>query len=89
MARVTISSPLRRFCDNKDSLDGNGITVLEVILKATQNYPELKKKVLKSDTEIHSQVMVYINGTILQSPREDVSVDAETEINLLLIVGGG
>ena len=89
MARVTISSPLRRFCDQKDTLDGNGITVLEVILKATLNYPEVKQKVLKSDSEIHSQVMVYINGSILQSPREDVSVDAETEINLLLIVGGG
>lgn len=89
MATVTLSSSLRRFCDHAAKLNGTGRTVLEVILDSTRDYPKLRKKVLKSDAEIHSQIMIYINESILTKPRENIIVDTDTELNLLLIVGGG
>ena len=89
MVRITVSSPLRRFCNQEDVLDGCGETVIQVILDATRKYPELRRKVLKSKTEIHSQILVYRNGNMIPRPRETVTIGADTELNLLLIVGGG
>jgi hypothetical protein len=89
MATVTLSSALKRFCGSVGTLTGTGRTVLEVILDSTRNYPELRRKLLKSDNEIHSQILVYLNSCILAKPREQALVDADAELNLLLIVGGG
>lgn len=89
MVRVRLSSPLRRYSSGNEYLKGNGATVAAVIRDALSSYPELSAKVLKPDNSIHSQILVYKDGKILNAKCEDESVDEGSEISLLLFIGGG
>jgi len=71
-------------------IQGDGTTVLEVLSDAVDAYPELKRRVLKNDSRISTQIFVYRDDkTVITGDREHVSVAGMDSLKVFLLVGGG
>ena len=89
MPRITVSTPLLRLCDHRTELVGNGTTLGQIVVSAVRDHPNLHQKVVAEDGSIRSQVLVYVDGRILHSARKETPIRPDSEIRLVLIVGGG
>lgn len=90
MAIVDIGPPLRRYCDGKAELEGDGRNVIEVLSAVSRDYPELRSRILKSETEISARMFVYREDDgIIQQDRETAPVAQDGRLRLYVFVGGG
>ncbi len=90
MTKVSVCEPLRRYCSNEDTLTGDGGNVLEVLKDVSRDFPELKRKLFKTDNSLSSQVLIYKNlKDIRFLQNENTPVDSGTELKLVVALCGG
>jgi hypothetical protein len=90
MTTVAIAPSLRRFCGGREELRGEGATVLEVLRDASAEYPALRHRVLRNETEISSRIFVYRDdGSVIADNRETAPAPEGSGLRLYLLIGGG
>ncbi|NQT59201.1 MAG: MoaD/ThiS family protein [Bacteroidetes bacterium] len=90
MVKISVCEPLRRYCRNEDVLFGDGGSVFEVLKDASKDFPELKKKLFKTENSLSSQVLIYKNlKDIRFLQKENTPVDSTTELKLVVALCGG
>jgi hypothetical protein len=90
MIQISINEPLNRYCRNETSCTADGKSVLEVLKGVCNKYPDLKKKLFKSENCLTSQVLIYKNRKdirLLQN--EQTPVEADTKLKLVVALCGG
>lgn len=90
MAKVIIPTPLRKFTENKASVETTGDTVLESINDVANQYPELKKHLFDEDGQIRSFVRIYVGDEDINVlEKENTSVQTGTVISIVPAIAGG
>ena len=90
MTKIKINTPLKRYTKDVDILTGEGKTVWEVLLDASSDLPELKKRLFKPDNTLSTQVVIYKDmKDIRLLERGNTSVDDNTELTLTIALCGG
>ncbi len=90
MTKITISTPLRRYSGNAGILAGEGDTVLEVLKDASKEFPELRKKLFKTESTLSAQIIIYKeNQDIRLLQKENTPMDSRSELKLIVALCGG
>ena len=89
MTTVSIGPPLRKFCDGKEELSGEGTTILDVLKDMSVDHPELRSRILRSETEISARIFVYRDGAVVIEDRETVPLGPGERLRLYAFVAGG
>jgi molybdopterin synthase sulfur carrier subunit len=76
MAKVIIPTPLRKFTDNKASVETNSNSVLAAINGLANEFPELKEH-------------LFDEKDIRELNNENTAVDAESIVSIIPAIAGG
>ena len=87
---VTIPTALRPQADNQDSLILPGASVKEVLGSLTSQYPELGKRLFKSDNEVNRFINLYVNDEDIRfMDNLDTPVKDGDELSIVPAIAGG
>ena len=91
-AAVTIRIPtaLRPQAGNHESIAIGGASVREVLGGLTGQYPELGKRLFKTDNELNRFINVYVNDEDIRFLENlDTPVKAGDEVSIVPAIAGG
>ena len=90
MAKVIIPTPLRKFTDNKASIDANGGTIKESITSVADQFPELRKHIFEENGDIRKFVRIYIGDEDINVlDKEQTKVTDDAVISIIPAIAGG
>jgi molybdopterin synthase sulfur carrier subunit len=87
---VKIPTPLRKLTAEKDTVNGEGANVEEIIVNLEQSYPGLKERLCDEAGELRRFVNIFVNGedvrflSGLQTP-----LKTGDEVSIVPAVAGG
>lgn len=88
--KVLIPSALRPQTDNKASLELAGENVSAVLASLTSQYPDLGKRLFKSENELNRFINVYVNDEDIRFMENlDTPVKAGDEVSIVPAIAGG
>lgn len=91
-ATVTIRIPtaLRPQAGGKESLSVAGASIKEVLGNLTAQYPELGKRLYKTETELNRFINIYVNDEDIRFLSNlDTPVKANDEVSIVPAIAGG
>lgn len=89
MALVRLSTPLRRFTDNKPEVEAQGETLKELLDDLNRRHPGISEKILK-EGEIQRFVNVYVdNEDVRLGEGLKTKLNQGSVISILPAVSGG
>ena len=87
---VRIPTALRPQTDDHESLDLAGGSVKEVLGSLTGQYPDLGKRLFKSDNELNRFINIYLNDEDIRFlDNLDTAVKAGDELSIVPAIAGG
>ena len=87
---VQIPTALRPQVGDKASVDVTGGTVAEVLASLTGQYPELGKRLYKSEGEINRFINVYLNDEDIRFLEDlNTPVKGGDELSIIPAIAGG
>ena len=87
---VRIPTALRPQAGDHDSLDLAGASVREVLGVLTGSYPELGKRLFKSENELNRFINVYLNDEDIRFlDNLDTPVNTGDEVSIVPAIAGG
>jgi len=90
MAKIIIPTPLRKFTENKSSVESTGGTVLDSMKELATTYPDLKKHLFDDAGEIRNFVRLYVgDDDIDELDSVNTKVDSGTVISIIPAIAGG
>jgi len=90
MAKIIIPTPLRKFTENKATLETGGGTVLESIQDLTNNFPDLKKHLFDESGNLRSFVRIYLGDEDIKKLNdENTPVKDGSVISIVPAIAGG
>lgn len=90
MPKILIPTPLRQFADQKDTVDGPGTTVAEVLDALTAQHPDLRKNLFTEEGKLRSFVNVYVNDEdIRYLQREKTAISEADVLSIVPSIAGG
>ena len=90
MATIRIPTPLRPQVDNHESVDVAGSSVKEILGTLTGKYPELGKRLFKTEGELNRFINVYVNDEDIRFLENlDTPVKANDELSIVPAIAGG
>lgn len=88
--KVLIPSALRPQTDNKASLELAGDSVSAVLASLTSQYPDLGKRLFKTENELNRFINVYVNDEDIRFMENlDTPVKAGDEVSIVPAIAGG
>lgn len=90
MATIHIPTPLRKFSQNKATIETAGATIKDSIDTLTKQYPELKKHLLDEAGDLRRFVRVYLGDEDIQSlAGTDTPIESKSVISIIPAIAGG
>ena len=90
MVTVKIAAALQVFAGKKASVAVAGSTVKEVMENLAQEYPQLRRSILREDGSLSSRVLISFNDQDIRLlDRENTQLPAGSEIALYPVLAGG
>ncbi len=90
MAKILIPTPLRQYCDKKDTVEVTGATVGEALNALTSAHAELKKHLYNDEGKLRSFVNVYLNDEDIRYIKKEATPLADTDtISIVPSIAGG
>lgn len=90
MAKIIIPTPLRKFTENKASIDNGGGTVLESVSQLAREFPELSKHLFDGDGQIRQFIRIYVGDEDINAlDRENTKVAEDSVISIIPAIAGG
>lgn len=90
MAKIIIPTPLRKFTDNKSTLETKADTVLEAIKELIIEYPDLKNQIIDKQGGIRKFIKIYLDDTDIKVlDHEKTKVGAESVVSIIPAIAGG
>lgn len=87
---VLIPAALRPQTNNQDQLDAAGASVREVLGAVTHQYPELGKRLYKSENELNRFINVYLNDEDIRFlDNMETAVKDGDELSIVPAIAGG
>jgi len=87
---VRIPSALRPQVDNQASVEVAGNTVGQVLGTLNEQYPDLGKRLFKTETELNRFINVYLNDEDIRFLENlDTNVKAGDELSIVPAIAGG
>ena len=87
---VNIPTALRPQAANHETLDLAGASVKEVLDALTSDYPELGKRLFKTDGEVNRFINIYLNDEDIRFlDNLDTAVKAGDELSIVPAIAGG
>ncbi len=87
---VRIPTALRPQAGNHDTLDLSGGSVRQVLGSLTSQYPDLGKRLFKTDNELNRFINVYLNDEDIRFLENlDTPVKGGDELSLVPAIAGG
>jgi adenylyltransferase/sulfurtransferase len=88
--RVIVPTPLRRFADQRSSIECEAVTVGDALRQLTTSYGELKKHLYTDDGRIRSFVNVYLNDEDIRFlKQEQTQIKDGDTITIVPSIAGG
>ena len=88
--KVLIPSALRPQTDNQATLDLAGGNIAQVLASLTAKYPELGKRLFKTETELNRFINVYVNDEDIRFLENlDTPVKQGDEVSIVPAIAGG
>jgi MoaD family protein len=88
--KVLIPAALRPQTDNQATLELQGQSIAEVLVSLTQKYPDLGKRLFKSENELNRFINVYVNDEDIRFMENlDTTVKAGDEVSIVPAIAGG
>ena len=90
MARVFIAEPFRRLAGGREWQTVAGSTLMEVLVRLTEEHPSLRDKLLNPEGAPRAHFLIYLNGRVVH--REDLEatpVRQDSEIKIFTVLAGG
>ena len=85
--KINISQNLRRFTNNRHTVEVNGTTIGECINDLISQYPNIKEKLISKDGAL--LVLISVNGEIVYHKNISKRVANEDQLQLIPILAGG
>jgi molybdopterin converting factor small subunit len=90
MATVFIPTPLRKFTNNTAKLEIQGNSVLEVMNRLTEDFPELKRHLINADGKVPSFINIFVDDDDIRNlQQEQTAVKEHTIISIVPAIAGG
>ena len=89
MAKIIVSSPLKRFFGNKEEITIHGETIGDVINSLVVIYPEIRNKLIRGNSLSKQTVISVDNRDIRLLDNEKTPVCNSSVIHLLPALVGG
>ncbi len=92
MSAITVQIPtaLRSQADGQESLQIEGDSVRQVLSNVCQQYPDLGKRLFKSDNEINRFINLYLNDEDIRFLDQlDTQVKPGDELAIVPAIAGG
>ncbi|MCF8237856.1 MAG: MoaD/ThiS family protein [Saprospiraceae bacterium] len=90
MATIMIPTPLRKFTEQRSTLEAASITVKSAIDQLIHLYPSLQHHLLDKDDQIRSFVRIFVGDTdYAELDGPDTAVDDQTVISIVPAIAGG
>jgi adenylyltransferase/sulfurtransferase len=88
--KVIVPTPLRRFADQRSSIECEAATVGDALRQLTTSYSELKKHLYTDEGRIRSFVNVYLNDDDIRFLKQEATQtkDGDT-ITIVPSIAGG
>lgn len=87
---IRIPTALRPQAGDQDSVSATGDTVREALGVLCSAYPELGKRLFKTDTELNRFINVYLNDEDIRFlDNLDTAVKAGDELSIVPAIAGG
>lgn len=87
---VLIPTALRPQAGNQASIDLAGSSVKAVLAQLTSQYPELGKRLFKTDNEVNRFINIYVNDEDIRFlDNLDTKVKAGDEVSIVPAIAGG
>ena len=90
MAVINIPTPLRKFADNKSSVNYNGGTIHQVINNFAMENPEIRNHLFDNDGNLRRFIRIYLGDIDIKTlDNEKTSVNEDAIINIIPAIAGG
>jgi molybdopterin converting factor small subunit len=90
MAKVIIPTPLRKFTDNKSSIETNSLSVHDAIRSVSEYYPELKPHLYDEQGNLRKFLRIYVGDQdIRELSNEQTPLDPQTIVSIIPAIAGG
>lgn len=87
---VSIPTPLRGLTKNKDTVNGRGATIADVIANLEADYPGIAERLVDEKGNLRRFVNIYVNGEDVRflQDKETVVKDND-EVSIVPAIAGG
>lgn len=90
MAKIIIPTPLRKFTENKPSIESDGSTVIESVHQLAKTFPDLSKHIFDGDGNIRQFIRIYVGDEDINVlEKENTAVSADSVISIIPAIAGG
>ena len=90
MAKVFIPTPLRKFTEDKSSVEAQGTTVKEAISNIASTYPDVRKHLLETDGSVRSYIRIYVGDEDIKAlNNEETKINADSVLSIVPAIAGG
>ena len=90
MAKVIIPTPLRKFTDNKASVETKSASVLEAVNGLANEFPELREHLFDEQGKLRKFIRIYVGEQdIRELDNENTMVDANSVVSIIPAIAGG
>lgn len=89
MVNVKIPTPLRKFTDQKGTVEIEGNTVKDIIENLEKKHPGIKKRILDETGKIRKFVNIYVGDEDIRFlQKEETKVEGK-EVSIVPAIAGG
>ncbi|MCX7623793.1 MAG: ubiquitin-like small modifier protein 1 [Thermomicrobium sp.] len=88
--KILIPAPLRRFTEDRATVEVEASTVGEALAKLDELYPGIRERICESDGRVRRFVSVFVNGKDIRSLQGiDTPLSEGDEVGIIPAMAGG
>lgn len=90
MAKVSISSGIQKFFENKNEIVIEAATVFELLKEIEKKYPNSKNKILSENGKLNRFIKVFVDGEDIEClDFFETKINSKSKIKVLMALAGG
>ena len=90
MAKLIIPTPLRKFTENKSSIETAETTVEHAIKGLATSFPDLQKHLFDAEGNIRSFVRIYVGDEDIKAlDNQQTKIDENSVVSIIPAIAGG
>jgi hypothetical protein len=90
MAKVFIAEPFRRLAGGQEWQTVAGTTLMEVLLRLTEEHPPLKDRLFNPNGTPRAHFLIYLGDRAMRrEDLDDTPVEEDSQIKIFTVLAGG